>query len=347
MKRPASHSRQTAPPGSSRGSRLGLLLLLLLLLVGVLSNRGFFLQVLERLESVSPAALGLMILLETANLFVTGLPFWAMEKQDWPGINWRTGFRTSLYAAFFRVTTFGSGVDVARAYFLSRQGIPPGEGMGACFLQNGINKLVLTLYGGIALLAWSPLRQSLGEYRGLVWTAILISCLLTVLLWVLALSRPLARWAVKLLEIVARRWPRWEGLSQKGRELICRLQEKTHGMLGDKKLFVQLFCYSALGQLLWYLIPWAAFVGRDVSPLGSVAVTGAACMLAGVIPTPTGLGSMDIVFPLLFTPLVGAVEAASVMVLYRFVTTLLPCFAGTVYVFYLHRVQDAHDQEMG
>ena len=338
MSHPASHSPSGGPPSSSHGSRLGLLLLFVLLLVGILSNREFFLRVLERLEEVPLSALFLMILLETGNLFVTGLSFWSMEKRDWPVFTVKKGFQTSLYAAFFRVTTFGSGVDVARAYFLSRLGIPPGEGMGACFLQNAVNKLVLTLYGAVALLAWPPLRHSLGPYEKWVWAAILFSCLLTVLLWLLALCRPLARRAIALLDLVSRRWPRWKSLAEKGRELIERLQEKTHGMMQDKSLFVRLFLLSALSQLLWYLIPWASFAGQDVSPMGSIAITGAACMLAGVIPTPTGFGSMDILFPMLFTPMVGAVDAATVMVLYRFITTFLPFFAGTAYVFCLHGV---------
>lgn len=346
MRHSASQPPSGGPPSGSRGSKLGLLLLFILLLVGIVCNREFFLRVLERLEEVPFTALILMILLETGNLFVTGLSFWSMESRRWPAFTVTRGIQTSLYAAFFRVTTFGSGVDVARAYFLSRYQIPPGEGMGACFLQNAVNKLVLTLYGSVALLAWPPLRHSLGPYEQWIWAAILFSCLLTVLLWLLALCRPLARRGVALLDLVARRWPRWESLAEKGRQLIDLLQEKTHEMMGDKKLFVRLFFLSALSQLLWYLIPWASFAGQDVSPLGSVAITGAACMLAGVIPTPTGFGSMDILFPMLFAPLVGAVDAATVMILYRFITTFLPFFAGTAYVFCLHGAGKKQEQEI-
>ena len=55
-------------------------------------------------------------------------------------------------------------------------------------------------------------------------------------------------------------------------------------------------------------------------------------ILSGVIPTPAGIGSFEFVYMLLFGPMVGTVDAASSMLLYRFATFIWPFVIGFVYV---------------
>ena len=62
------------------------------------------------------------------------------------------------------------------------------------------------------------------------------------------------------------------------------------------------------------------------------ALTSLSQSLAGVIPTPAGIGSVEAVFTLLFRRLLPEAKALSAVLLYRFATMLLPCAIGAFFV---------------
>ena len=78
------------------------------------------------------------------------------------------------------------------------------------------------------------------------------------------------------------------------------------------------------------------------------ALTSLSQSLAGVIPTPAGIGSVEAVFTLLFRRLLPEAKALSAVLLYRFATMLLPCAIGAFFVLgeriiYLHRKKRTAD----
>ena len=63
----------------------------------------------------------------------------------------------------------------------------------------------------------------------------------------------------------------------------------------------------------------------------SFGLTSFAVILAGSIPTPAGIGSFEFVYLLLFSPIVGTVDAASSMLLYRFASYVWPFLIVLIY----------------
>ena len=53
-------------------------------------------------------------------------------------------------------------------------------------------------------------------------------------------------------------------------------------------------------------------------------------MLAGVIPTPAGLGSLEFVFLMFSTKIVGAAEAGAAMILLRCAVNIIPLVPGAL-----------------
>ena len=88
------------------------------------------------------------------------------------------------------------------------------------------------------------------------------------------------------------------------------------------------------------MIPWIVFhhsllqgsVDLPFSFLQCFALTSLSQSLAGVIPTPAGIGSVETVFTLLFRRLLPEARALSAVLLYRFTTMLLPCIVGAFFV---------------
>ncbi|MDD3570885.1 MAG: lysylphosphatidylglycerol synthase domain-containing protein, partial [Lachnospiraceae bacterium] len=84
----------------------------------------------------------------------------------------------------------------------------------------------------------------------------------------------------------------------------------------------------------WYLIPYFAIKGMDagvtISPAKCVAVVALVVALVGVIPTPGNVASIEILFTLMFTTLVGDTYAGAAMIIYRFTTYYVTFFLAII-----------------
>ena len=85
-----------------------------------------------------------------------------------------------------------------------------------------------------------------------------------------------------------------------------------------------ILCTEPVGQQITGSLPF--------SFLQCFALTSLSQSLAGVIPTPAGIGSVEAVFTLLFRRLLPEAKALSAVLLYRFATMLLPCAIGAFFV---------------
>ena len=80
-------------------------------------------------------------------------------------------------------------------------------------------------------------------------------------------------------------------------------------------------------------MPYLIFMGRgDISLIETMAITSLSVMLAAVLPSPAGIGSMEFVFTGLFAGIVGTGMAGSASLLYRFATFVFPFLIGVVVV---------------
>lgn len=72
----------------------------------------------------------------------------------------------------------------------------------------------------------------------------------------------------------------------------------------------------------------------------AVSLTALSFMLAGVIPAPAGMGSVEVVFILLFTRVISSAKAVSAMLLLRFATNGVPFVVGGVCSLLLKRKEE-------
>lgn len=85
----------------------------------------------------------------------------------------------------------------------------------------------------------------------------------------------------------------------------------------------------------WYVIPIIAIYAAGGSLGGvtvaqAITVTALMQLIMGVIPTSGGVGSLEVVFSLLFAAVFGKVMAGSSMVLYRISTYYIPFLISVI-----------------
>ena len=99
---------------------------------------------------------------------------------------------------------------------------------------------------------------------------------------------------------------------------------------GAKKLYHKKHCLALAFVLnlakyfCWFLTPYVLYGDEERLTL----LVALATMVAGVIPTPSGYGSLDAMIILLFYPLLGEAKAVSLVILYRVVVSLFPFLMG-------------------
>jgi uncharacterized membrane protein YbhN (UPF0104 family) len=159
--------------------------------------------------------------------------------------------------------------------------------------------------------------------------------------------------AVSFLEFLLRKLIGSEGLIKniKGMSLDetrDELTDKLHSFneagqhfLSHKDLSVKVILFLTLKMALWYSIAGITVFASGITTKGSVSVIEyfflplllmtVANMIGTVMVAPAGAGTLEFVVSLLFVPLFGN-TAATVAILYRFFSLVVPFFFG-IFIF--------------
>ncbi|WP_071131558.1 lysylphosphatidylglycerol synthase transmembrane domain-containing protein [Enterococcus timonensis] len=249
------------------------------------------------------------------------------------------GFNAISYTAFMRVVTFGAGTLIAEAWYYRQKKIDTVTSVGLVSLRMIFNKVALFCWAFLGFIVSG--RQFFNQSPTLFYTVLvglLLNLLIIVAIFALAISLHLQIFTVivanKLLK--SKKWrDRFDDLTLK----LFALRVLFKNLLSDYRLLFRLIIFNVFKVTFWLIIPY--LVLRPEHPeLGfftSLFYTSFALLLAGVIPTPAGIGGLEFVFTWLFIPLVGRVDAISSLLLLRFANYVLPFLLGMVVAGFLRK----------
>lgn len=242
---------------------------------------------------------------------------------------WYQGILCSFYSAFFRVITFGSGSGVAGMYYVSRWGIPAERSLGIFTINYTMQRITICLYFvGSFLVHFSSMSNLYQDYAGYMILGVVLAVIVAAALIVVCICEPLHRFGFQLAKKYIRR-ESWLIKLKDLEENAEIVRTEATRLLKNKKLLLEVTFWNFCKLTSWYLIPAVVFRKLHSSELSLlVAVIAMVTALAGVIPAPGGVGAVEFVFVLMFTPVVGEVLAASGMLIYRGATYILPFAIG-------------------
>lgn len=316
-------------------------LLFVCLLLGILyySFRDSMGDMLTELTKVSGQVILLLFLTVFLYHVCEGHITWLIVHKTHPEYtNWK-GFCNAFYASFYKTATLGSGSGIAAIYYLNKSGIPVPNATGMYFFQYIVHKVSMAVYSLLLfLLTYDFIHASFAEYQSYLLLGFLGVCVIAGVLLAVA-TVPWMQTACNLLSHrPGKKHPAWEGKLTGAGHKLALLQAESRSLLKDPLLLFRLFLCNLLKFTTWYVLPWFVFGGSSAA--GDLPFTALQCFsltalsqsLAGVIPTPAGIGSVEAVFVLLFRRLLPEARALSAVVLYRFATMLLPCAIGAFFV---------------
>ena len=284
----------------------------------------------------------LLCFIATLLHFVTeGFVIHAMTMYEKRQMTWWEAFKCGLYCAFIKFASMGSLSGIAEVYYISKHDIDPGRASGIMLVQYAYQKLGVTILGLISFITlYIANISTIREYAKLGILGTLVALFIVMLLIAVSASKKVAdflAWLVRKIlgkdGIISKiRRGRKDGDSaEKIVEKIYTFNDSGLYFWQHKSLCLKVTLLKTLKMFLWYcfagIVVCAAGYGGAGTFLMSVMLMAVANMIGSVMAAPAGVGTLEFVVSLLFTPLYGT-TAVTVAILYRFFSMVVPFILG-------------------
>jgi uncharacterized protein (TIRG00374 family) len=316
--------------------KFALNLLLMLVIFGVMYYfvRHSMTDILVQLSQTSLSIVTAVMALGTIYLFIEGRSVKEIASGFQPDFTTKDGLFTVCYSGFYRIVTFGAGTLISEVNFYRKNGLKLSQGVGVTALHMVMYKLAVLTYAVIGLVIQFSLFY--GKAPNMIWVILagmIVTFVIIAFLIALSVSVNIQVAFVVISDKLFKR-KRIRDIVDKCNTQIYSLRETVNAILHDRTAFLRIYFWNVLKLAAWYVIPYVVLAPNhpDIDFLLTLSFVSFAVILSGVIPTPAGIGSFEFVYMLLFGPVVGTVDAASSMLLYRFATFIWPFVIGFIYV---------------
>lgn len=313
------------------------LILLAMLALALYFYKDSMQEILSGIKALSAVQLSVSLLCGTGFFLTEGFIVFYMVHPFADNYRWHKGIITALICEFYRILTLGSGTGFAEIYYLQKDGVSYPTGTGTTllqFVQKKIGVMLLGLIGFFYLLGQKNTSSVLCEYRTAMAAGCIITMVIVIFMLAITLSGTVKNLLFSLLKKAEQKFPRYHIPLQKWQENVLLLNEAGKTLLTHKRRFLIVIALNLWKLFLIYLIPAYILSGQcSLSFLESTMLMAVSYMLAGVIPTPSGIASLEFVFLLLFTRFADKATAVPAILVFRFVTWMVPFAIGGVCLF--------------
>lgn len=294
-------------------------------------------KILELLNELSSLAALVIVLFSLAYIACAGVSIYLITKIKYPTYRLSQAMINGLIGQFFSgITPGASGGQVGQIYVFSKQKVSAGDGASILYLEFIMYQIVLIVYT-LFLLIW---KLSSYYYRyPFILTLILIGFAVNgavlVALWTIVryplfyekVSLRLVHIAFKIHlvkdeEIVLAKW----------HDTLSRFMIEIKKNSSNKKLLFQLILVNIIRLTIYFAIPYS--IGQclhlDMPFWDTLALSSFVCMANAFFPVPGATGGTELMFITLFSLLLSASEAKSVMLCWRFATFHLVLILGGI-----------------
>lgn len=251
----------------------------------------------------------------------------------------KDGFFFSCNASFYRMITFGTGTLIAELAYSRKKDLTISHSLGMVILRMLMYKaavVTMALFG--LLINFQYFQQAFPRFVYFIAFGIIINIGIIAVVLIFTLNIKVQIAFVALSHKLCKR-EKVRGWLDQANLQIYSLRDMVRFATKQPMMLVKLYLLNVIKINVWYTIPYFVLVQThpDIAYITTLALIASTVILASVLPTPAGIGSFEFVYLILFTELVGTIDAASSMLLYRFATYMLPFIIGGLYVFFEKR----------
>lgn len=308
-------------------------LILGLLTVACIMNKETMLDSIREVGRMPISKLILCLILGNLFFVAEGLIISRMTSTGNKQLTLGQGISCTYMCAFYRLTTLGSGNGIAQLYYYNTKGIPVAEATGMAVSQYAFQKITIGIFGVVSFIGVSVFgSHELLKYKWLMLGGVAVISFICLFLFLITVSKMISDFVMFLAHKIVK--PTWKlhAKLQPAQEAIDSLQAQGRLIWKDKKLFIQVVFLNVFKFSCWYIIPGVLFFGKyDINLIFALALMAVCNMIGCVMIAPSGVGTLDYVFGLLFGAIITNNESiVAAMIIYRFFTWIVPFLIGMI-----------------
>lgn len=182
---------------------------------------------------------------------------------------------------------------------------------------------------GIAsyVIFYKDIHKLLGKYSGFMLVGVLLALIIISLILIVCSSKKFSNCIIWVLRKISNK--RFGKKIDKLENTFKELQKTSEDMFKKKRLMLEIILINIVKLTVMFCTPYI-FIHSGISLPYSIGIFAISHMLAGVIPTPSGYGSLDILFMLLYGAIVGGSMTALLILLFRGANTIVSFIVGAI-----------------
>lgn len=323
---------------SRKQNKLNLIFILLLLILSLYFYRDSIDGILAGVGQVGIGQLLICSCLSLLSYFCESLVIHGMAGLLLPEYSFGSAVALAFQCEFYRLITLGSGAGIAEIHSLHKKGLEPAKGTVMTLLQYVIKKTGIMLLGilGFLFLSWREgTRRLCQEYIFFLFTGSALTILMVLFLLFITLSSAFTFRVLKLLQWAGGKFPSFAGKLASLEDQLSGLNETGKILFRQKSRLLRIIFRSLLKLSFFYAVPaWLLYGKSPLSAAECFFLMAVVYMLAGIIPSPSGIGSLEFVFLLFFGAFMDSGTAVPAVLVFRFVTWILPFAVGGILTFF-------------
>lgn len=245
------------------------------------------------------------------------------------------GISCSFYHAFYKFTTMGVVSGVAEIYYLHSSGVTYSKACGMSIIRYTFQRIAAALLGiyGICIIAAVGLTVAIKPVYIILGAC--VSLANAFVLFALSYSAHFSEFLIKITNVIFRKKP---AVSERIRSQIEHFNSSGKEVWKDRRVLLKGLILGILSLLMWMMIPAVIFSSSyDVNVPVCTGLMSVVNMLAGVMISPSGVGTLEYLFTVFFRTDYGILSTTAV-ILYRLYTLILPAIPGLIAVIKSHCV---------
>ena len=306
---------------------------IILIMLGILwfMFKDSYKDILNQLKNVKIEIFLIAVALGNAYYLIDSFIYKSFLKREKCNVNYLRCVAVAYMSVFFNVTTFGAGIKPAQVAYLHRKGVEPGKAFGILTVPYVFTKSTIVLYALVMLAINNAfVLKNFSDTFGYIYAGVGLSIVIIAVLILLCASEWFHRIICKLMDIILGRGRLAKyKLNDKIKNFTKNLHDASCEIVRKPLVWIKCIVINVLRQSCWYFVPIIAITAiggslGDVTVSEALTVTALMQLLMGVIPASGGVGSLEVVFSLLFAAVFGKITAGSCMIIYRLATYYIP-----------------------
>ena len=297
-------------------------------------------DIINGLRQTKPLIFAVMVLLGNCYYFIDAFIYHVIIAKQGYNISYFRCVAIAYMSIFFNVTSFGAGIKPGQIMYLHRHGVDAGTGCSITMMPYIFHKTVIVTYALIMLLFNNKfVTGNFSSTFGYIYAGVALSVGIIIFMILLCSSAWFHRLVCKLLDVTLGK-TRFKEPNENIKKHIGLLREATVKVIHKPSAWISLTLVNTVKMSCWYIIPTLAIFSLGgnlggVNVAQALTVTSLMQLLMGVLPTSGGVGSLEVVFSVLFAAVFGKVIAGTSMILYRLSTYYIPFLFSLVMMIFI------------